>query len=129
MRVSVAGGVEPEACHVLSVPGGVEQAANDIFIGLFRLVREELVDLFDRWRQAGQVEGHSADQGFPGGHLLGGQPSAGQRGVDEIVDRIVHPPAFDRGGDLLWFGRLEGPVSRPLRAAIDPLPNQLDLFL
>ena len=60
--VGVAGAVEPVHRHALAVVRRREQPIDELLVGVGRRVGEEGVDLGERRRQAGQVEGHPADQ-------------------------------------------------------------------
>ena len=62
VRVAVAGGVEPEAGHVLAVARRREQPIDRSLVGVGAIVGEEGVDLRRRRRQAGEVERDAAQQ-------------------------------------------------------------------
>jgi hypothetical protein len=47
---------------VFAVPARIQQASDNPFVGLLGIVGKEVVYLLQRRRQAGQVEGYTANQ-------------------------------------------------------------------
>ena len=62
--ITVPGRVHPHKRHPLAEWLRGQQLVDDFFISVFAGVCQKHVDLFDGWRQAGQVEGHASQQPF-----------------------------------------------------------------
>ena len=62
--VCIAGGIEPEAAHVLAIAFGFQEAGDDFFIGVGCGVGDEGIDLCQSRWQAGEVQCDAADEGF-----------------------------------------------------------------
>ena len=107
--VGVANDVEPLGGPALAVVRRGEQAVDDLFVGVGRLVFQEGVYFVGRRRQAGEVVGDAADQtvaiesGGRGELLLG--EAVEDEGVDGIAD-----PGIVREGHRGADDFLEGPV-------------------
>ena len=108
--VCVAGCFQPAERHPLAKPGRGQQALHRCFVGLRRVVRQELPHFLGGWRQAGQIERHPPQQ-------LGSvrlrrwlQARFLQPGQHEAVDRVSAPLALSRcAGSWLDQG-FEGPM-------------------
>ena len=64
-RFAVAGHVEPVPAPAFAEARRGQQPIDDLLEGVGGVVLEERVDLLGRRRQAGQIEGHAADQRQP----------------------------------------------------------------
>jgi hypothetical protein len=140
--VGVSRGVEPPSPPPLAVMRAVEQAIDQFAVSGRAAVARELIDLFDRRRQSGQIETQTANQR----DLL----RLGRRreslffkpGENEVVNRRANPGAvFDlrrRGANrlnkspaLLDCGlRIAdcGFGVGPFGSFVNPFANQLDLI-
>ena len=64
MSISKSGGIQPINSHPLSVMGRSQQPFDDLFVGIFTLVRKERVNFFERRWKPGQIERHASNQSF-----------------------------------------------------------------
>ena len=163
LGVGVAGGVEPVAGPAFAVMGRGEQAVDGAFddaghgtrglalahghrvVGEGRvIIAGEGVDLDARGRQADQVVGKAAQQGFAVGGRAGLEALLVELSHDEGVDLVLAPGGVaELGRDRVGLDGLEGPVRARLvgetgefgaagagrggRAHLDPLFDQSDL--
>ena len=114
-RVGVAHQVEPVAAPALAVPRRREQAVDELFVGVGRLVVDELLHLLGRGRQAVQVEIGAAGEGAAVGFGSEVEFLLLELGEDEGVDGIADAAASFTAGTAGRTGFLERPpASRPL---------------
>ena len=128
VRVGVARQVEPLHGHALAIVGRIEQAVHLSLVGVRRGVAQEAVHVGRVGRQAGQVEGQSAEQrplvGF-GCKLQARLAQACGHEPVNLVGRAVWGCSLRDG----WpGGRFVGPVRTPFGALVDPATDGLDLF-
>ena len=96
--------IEPRDGHALAVVGRVEQAVDQMFIGLGVVVLLEGADLIGRGRDADQVERQPTDQRASGGFGRRFDPLRIERGEDESVDRIAPQSARSTFGGVCLVG-------------------------
>ena len=119
--VRIAGGVEPPHGHALTIVRRGQQAVDGLLIGRGRTVGEESRGLGFGRRQAGEVEGESAEQGVLG-RWLGASQSLGR---EFLADKGVDGMSFGRG----LHGSFESPVLAPHGAFGDPAAEEVYLGL
>ena len=113
--VGVTGNVEPVATPALAVSGGSEEAVDGIGncrlpIADWGVGALESFDFLGCRREAGEVEGHAADEGTRVGGGIGRKALLVEAGEDEAVEGLL-APGVGLGGGWLWVGEeLEGPV-------------------
>jgi len=116
-----------------------KQPVNDLFVGVCRLVCDELIHLFRSWWKSGQVKAQAPDQDFPGSFKRRCElsfssrarmnMSIGLRGQAESLtcgqwrlDRLLYD-------QCCFFELVIGAKSiRPFCAFIDPCANQCNLL-
>ena len=126
--IGVAGGVEPVAAHVFAVALGFEEAGDEFFVGVGGGVGEEGVDFLEGGREAGEVEGDAADEGFFGSFGGGGEIVFGEFGLDEVVYWISDFGFWISDlGRLQFDWRFEAPVFLVFGAFVDPAFEGFDL--
>ena len=117
--IGVAGEVEPLTGPVFAVSGLGEEMGDDVRV----LGAGEFRDFFGRGRQAGDVEGKSADEDGLGRFWRPGQAffllAVSEEGIDGIGFAVLR---HGRTGD-----RFIGPVTSPRRALLDPFLEEGDL--
>src|SRR5262249_35724315 len=103
--------VEPVPAPTLPVTRRRQQPIDQPLIRCARAVLDKRRDFLGRGRQAGEVEGHSANQLACRGRFAGGQAFFLELDADELVDR-VSAPLLQQVGD---GGTLHG-AKRPVLA-------------
>ena len=110
--------VRPVACHVLAILRTREERIDPLLVGIGRLVRLELGQLFEGRRQTGEIKGQPAKQGSLVGFRARRKRFILQPGQDMAIDCAVAPLPLWRSGhdDRL----LEGPESVVFGPLLDP---------
>ncbi len=137
VALSEADGVEPVPAPSFPVSRRGEQTINHALVGIGPRIVEEVADLIGRRREAGQVEGQTANQGGAIGLRRGGEVVGLQLFQDERIDRISRP--YRRPRRFRTSDRLQRPPIRPgpfrrQRIAVvgrsrrDPGPQGVDLL-
>jgi len=115
--IRVARCVQPAKGHSFAIARRCQQAVDNFFIRVRRMVFQEHIDFRGRGRQARQIERHAPNQRLPLRLGRRRQPFASQLLADENIDRRGL-----RGRNR----RKEGPVLLPLRAFRHPLAQGRD---
>jgi hypothetical protein len=96
-------------------------------VGFLAAVGEEGVDLLGRrGRQAGEIEGHAAEQGLKVGLGRGREPFLFKACENERINEVPAPRRVLHYGRVGLHGRHERPVRLVLRALLDPLRQRRD---
>jgi len=127
--VAVAGGIEPEPGHVLTVAGRLEQPVHQPLVGARLFVGQELADLAERGRQTGQVERDPADERAAVGLGRRGQAGLFEPRPHKEINRPDRPVGVLDLGQRRPLGRPKRPVLGKFGPLLDPAANQLDLGL
>ncbi len=120
--IGEARGVEPIEGHPLAVSGRIEEAVDELFVGVGAVVFQKGVDFpRSRW-QARQVERCAADERGLVGFRCRFQALFVQPGQNEPIDRIAGPRLVLNGGEGGTFGGLERPVGLVTPRLGRPIP-------
>ena len=125
--VAVARRIEPGDRHPLAVVLRRQQTVDRFFVSVRARVGEKGVDLFDRRRQAGEVERHAAQQALAVGFGGRRQFFLFEPREDERVDRVDHALAHRHLRNFGLHRRDERPMPFELRPALDPLAQRFDI--
>ena len=104
--------------------GDVEVAIDHPVVGAGRSIGEERVDLVERRRQAGQVEGHPPDQHLARRGRRGREPLRFEPGAHERVDGIERRGSWSPSGGVIGRDRRERPVRLVVGAFRHPSREQ-----
>ncbi len=91
VRLGKPGQVEPMLGIALAVRRRRQQPVHQLLIRVWRIVAQECLDLFRRWRQTGQIKAHTAQQRGSACHRQGIDRLLVERTFDERIDRAVAP--------------------------------------
>ena len=109
--------------------GRSQQAIDELFVGLWRRVRQELLGLSIRWRQPRKIEIESTKQGdsirFGACH----KPLLGDVGIDQGIDTLENLLiACGSASGISDFARQESPVTFVRTTLGNPFAEQFDLL-
>ena len=127
--VAVARHVEPLEGEAFAISGRGKEPVHRALVGVLRLIAEKGVELRNGGRQAGEVQGHAAEQLGPIGRRGWFQFVIGEDLQDEGIDPVAGPGMIaGRRRDGL-NRRDEGPMELPLRTFRDPLADEGNFVL
>ena len=122
-RISITGQVQPLASPVFTVFGSSQQAVDNCFEGIFRLVCNKGLHFFQRRRKANHVQINTANQRFTIG--FGGRLKViiQHPAQDKVVHRVFDPRLIIGGsvGDGRLLRLHIGPVPRVRSSLSNPL--------
>ena len=115
--VCKADDIQPVLRHLFAIVWACQQAVNEIFVGVRRLVVDESLNFgIGRW-EAGQVKGQAPDEGAAVSLWAGLETDFGKAALDQKVDGMF---AFRNRG---LYGELIGPVLLVGCAFANPAPE------
>ena len=120
VRIGKAGQVHPVHGHFFAVVRRTEQAVNYRFVRAGRGVGPERRRFFGRGRQAGQIQAHAAQQGFPVRFGGGSQPGVFQTFQHKKVNAVAGPGRVSNLGNGLRLGFGQCPVRLVFGPLLDP---------
>lgn len=121
--VGVAGGIEPWPGKAFAKGGIGEEGIDEFFPRVGRGVGEESFDLIGGWREASEIEGKAADEGF----FFRERRELEAEGFELIEDEGIDGMRGEVG-ERGFFDWNEGPVFLVLGAFLNPLADELFFF-
>ena len=119
--VCKADDIQPVLRHFLAIVRACKEAVDEVFVGLWRLVIDECLNFGIGRREAGQVEGQSADEGAAVGLRAWLETDFGEVALDQKVDGVF----------ALWnhglYRKLIGPVLLVSCAFANPAAERIFL--
>ena len=146
VAISIARYIEPVPRPALAIVRTRQDTLDKLVISIRRRIRDELIHLGRRWRQAEHVEINSADQRAPIGDGIGVQVLGVKSGENKPIDirprprcifdnrridamkRQIRPmlAIFGRNHHLRSRGRTGALSLRPICSLLNPRSNQLN---